>query len=316
MGMVSDFIDGIGEWFDDLIQGVLKDGIESCFKNIQDILDTTYKNSSKDGSLMNTFLVKHPAQFTGGIGSAVGGYGIWAQIETLCNNVVVPIAGFILTIVLMNDLISMVIRGNNFKDVDETIILKWIIKCLCGVLLVSNTYYIASGLFSFGTNVCANGIATVFNGGLTSADYADALYGKLGHYSNGSLLIMLLLSFLIMVAVYLLTVVIVIVMASRMIEVFMYLGVSPIPMATMMNESWSSVGKNWIKNILALSFQGFFIVIALAIFKTIFNTAIASIMTASDGVIMSLLLLAGYSAALIYTVLRSQSISRSIFAAS
>jgi hypothetical protein len=119
-----------------------------------------------------------------------------------------------------------------------------------------------------------------------------------------------------MVAVFLLTVVIVLVMASRMIEVFMYLGVSPIPMATMMNEGWSSVGKNWIKGVIALSFQGFFIVIALAIFKTIFNNVVISISKADDGVIMSLLLLAGYSAALIYTVLRSGSISKSIFNAS
>jgi hypothetical protein len=316
MGMVSDFIDGIGDWFNDMIQKVLKQGIKSCFDNIQDILDTTYKSSTKDNGLINIFLAKHPAQFTGSVGNASGGYGIWATIENLCNDVVVPIAGFILTIILVSDLITMCIRGNNFKDVDETIIIKWIIKCLCGVLLVSNTYYIASGLFSFGTNVCANGISTVLNGNLSTTDYSTALYDSLGSYSNGALLIMLLLSFLIMVAVFLLTVVIVLVMASRMIEVFMYLGVSPIPMATMMNEGWSSVGKNWIKGVIALSFQGFFIVIALAIFKTIFNNVVLSISKADDGVIMSLLLLAGYSAALIYTVLRSGSISKSIFNAS
>ena len=71
----------------------------------------------------------------------------------------------------MNDLIQTVLRGNNFKDFDETIIIKWLIKALCGVLLVSDTYYIASALFTFGTNVCSNGLATLFGSGkyLTTA---------------------------------------------------------------------------------------------------------------------------------------------------
>ena len=49
----------------------------------------------------------------------------------------------------------MVIRGNNFKDFDDSIFIKWIIKAVCGVILVANTYYIASALFSFGTNGAA-----------------------------------------------------------------------------------------------------------------------------------------------------------------
>ena len=78
---------------------------------------------------------------------------------------VVPIGGFILTIILLNELCQMVLRGNNFKDFDDSIFIKWIIKALCGVILVANTYYIASALFSFGTNVCSNGLTTLFGSG-------------------------------------------------------------------------------------------------------------------------------------------------------
>ena len=63
----------------------------------------------------------------------------------------------------------MVLRGNNFKDFDDSIIIKWIIKALRGVILVSNTYYIASALFGLGTNVCSNGLTTLFGTG----DYLD-----------------------------------------------------------------------------------------------------------------------------------------------
>ena len=164
MGVISDAIDALEDWCCDLF----KDGIKSQFDGISDLLTDTFAQttgSGAKGNLVSNFLTKHPAQFTGTAGSAPTGYGIWATIETLCNTVVVPIGGFILTVILLNELCQMVIRGNNFKDFDDSIFIKWIIKALCGVILVANTYYIASALFSFGTNVCSNGLATLFGSG-------------------------------------------------------------------------------------------------------------------------------------------------------
>ena len=109
---------------------------------------------------------------------------------------------------------------------------------------------------------------------------------------------------------------IVITLASRIIEVFMYLGVAPIPMATMMDSGeWSGIGKNWIKQLLALSFQGFFIIIALGIFKTLFSNAIVSLNSSADGIILQMAMLLGYTVALIFTVLRTGAISKSVFSA-
>ena len=161
--------------------------------------------------------------FTGGV---AGGTSIWTTIETLCNNVVVPIAGFILTIILLNDLIQTVLRGNNFKDFDDSIIIKWIIKALCGVILVSNTYYIASALFGFGTSVCANGLATLFGTG-EFLDTALALNkSALGEYSLGELMTVWFISLIVHLGVMILIVAIVITLASRIIEIFMYLSIA------------------------------------------------------------------------------------------
>jgi hypothetical protein len=76
---------------------------------------------------------------------------------------------------------------------------------------------------------------------------------------------------------------------------------------------WSSIGKNWIKQLLALSFQGFFIVVALGIFKTLLSNMIVRINSGSDGIIMSMAMLLGYTAALIFTILRTSAISKSVF---
>ena len=307
MGVISDAIDALEDWCCDLF----KDGIKSQFDGISDLLTDTFSQTTGSDGLVSTYLTSHPANFTGG---GTGGTSVWTTIETLCNNVVVPIAGFILTVILMNDLIQTVLRGNNFKDFDDSIIIKWIIKALCGVILVSNTYYIASALFGFGTNVCSNGLTTLFGTG----DYLDTVLAlkksALSGLSLGELMTVWFISLIVHLGVMILIVAIVITLASRIIEVFMYLSVAPIPMATMMDSGeWASIGKNWIKQLLALSFQGFFIIVALGIFKTLFANMITTLNSGTGSVIMQMAMLLGYTAALIFTILRTGAISKSVF---
>lgn len=310
MGVVSDAIDALENWCCNLF----KDGIKSQFDSISELLTDTFDTTTGNTGLIQNFLTKHPAQFTGSAGSAPTGYGIWSTIETLCNNVVVPIGGFIPTIILLNDLIQTVIRGNNFKDFDDSIFIKWIIKALCGVILVSNVFYIASGLFSFGTNVCSNGLTSLFGSGSYLSTTLALKKSALNSLGLGELITVWFISLIVHLGMMILMVAIVITLASRIIEVFMYLSISPIPMATMMDGGeWSGIGKNWIKQLLALSFQGFFIIVALAIFKTLFSNMITALNSGADGVIMQMAMLLGYTAALIFTILRTGAISKSVF---
>lgn len=94
MGVISDAIDSLQEWCENLF----KDGIKSQFDSISDLMTETFHKTTEDGGLISTFLTGHPASFSG---SASGGTTIWSTIETLCNNVVVPIGGFILVIILL-----------------------------------------------------------------------------------------------------------------------------------------------------------------------------------------------------------------------
>lgn len=310
MGVISDAVDALEDWCCDLF----KDGIKSQFDGISTLLSDTFSQTTGNNGLIQSFIAKHPAQFTGSVDGAAGGTAVWTTIETLCNNVVVPVGGFILTIILLNDLIQTVIRGNNFKDFDDSIFIKWIIKALCGVILVSNVYYIASGLFSFGTNVCSNGLATLFGTGDYLSSSLTLNKSALSGLSLGELMTVWFISLIVHLGVMILIVAIIITLASRIIEVFMYLSVAPIPMATMMDSGeWSSIGKNWIKQLLSLSFQGFFIVVALCIFKTLLSNMIVRINSGSDGIIMSMAMLLGYTAALIFTILRTSAISKSVF---
>ena len=50
-----------------------------------------------------------------------------------------------------------------------------------------------------------------------------------------------------------------------MIEIYMMVSLAPVPMATWGNHEQSHVGQNYLKSLFALGFQGFLILICVAI---------------------------------------------------
>lgn len=303
MGFLDDVWNKIMNGFKTL----LADGAESCLEKSLDILSSGLNASNSKNGVMDQLLTTSPVNFTAG-----GKDSIWDTIQTVCENAVVPIASIILVIILLTDLIQMVISGNNFRDFDTSIFFKWIFKSVCGILLVSNVFYIASGIFALGTQVTNDALSV---DKMQMKDIVtDGVHIAVSQYGIGDLLGTLILSFLVMIAMFITIAVIVVVLCSRTIEIFMFLGAAPLPMATFMNPEWKQMGHNWLRGMIALAFQGFFIVIALAIFSTLFQNAISSLNNGKD-ILLQMAFLLGYALALIFTILRSGQISKSIFGA-
>ena len=312
--IVQDALDAIQNWF----KGVLADGIRGSLQSTCNTLNNTFDTDNQ--GVMKSLLSSTPDKFTGS--TAKGATPIWSSIETITNQAIVPIAIFILVVVIVYELIQMVVSNNNFRDFDTSIFFKWTIKAVCGILLVSNVFYIATNIFGFGTSAVTSGLNALFpkdesflgTAALSSAE----LKKNLMHCDIGSLLILLILAFLVAIITFFVLGAIIIVLASRMIEIFMYLSISPIPMATMMNNDWGQIGKNWLRNILALAFQGFFIVVALTIFKTLLSNVITQMSNPGESsaeITGSMAIMLGYIVALIFTVFRSSNISKSAFGA-
>lgn len=312
--IVQDAIDAIQNWFN----GVLADGIVGSLKNTCDTLNNTF-NTDNQG-MMKSLLSDTPDKFTGS--TDANATPIWSSIEKITNQAIVPVAIFILIVVIVYELIQMVVGNNNFRDFDTSIFFKWTIKAVCGILLVSNVFYIATNIFGFGTSAVTKGLNALFpqdESFLNNATITGDLRNHLTqNCDTGSLLILLILSFLVSIITFFVLGAIIIVLASRMIEIFMYLSISPIPMATLMNNDWGQIGKNWLRNILALAFQGFFIVVALTIFKTLLGNVITQMAdpgSNSAAITGSMAIMLGYVVALIFTIFRSSNISKSAFGA-
>jgi hypothetical protein len=309
--MAFDIKNIMNDWMksiEESVCGFLKQIIEASLNTSQDLL-LTGMNSNKKG-LFSTFLTSHPANFDGTLDGS-GGTTIWTTIEKLCNTAIVPLGGFVLVVILLNDLIQQCIAGNNFRDFDTSIIFKWVFKCLCGIILISNVFYITSAFISFGSQATSSAMTAIFG----SADFIAAkseIIVDAKDMGIGELAVILLMSGMFNLVVIAMLVIMIIVMASRMIEIFMYLAIAPIPISTMMDSDWGSIGKNWIKSVFALAFQGMFIVVALSIFQTMFKNIITNL-SKGNTVMMQMVILMGYSVALCFTILKTGSISKSVF---
>ena len=72
---------------------------------------------------------------------------IFSMVRSLSDNVMIPIAGVILTLVSCMELIQMLIDRNNMHDTDVALIFRWVMKTSIATMLVTNTWNIVMGIF-------------------------------------------------------------------------------------------------------------------------------------------------------------------------
>ncbi len=331
-------MDWLGELKDEIsdsIHNALADIVEKALSSGQELLKTGMNNNmDSDTGIFANFLTKHPSEFDATLTGASPPGTLWESMRTLCVDAVVPIAGMIMAVILLYELLQMVADHNNFKDPDLSIIARWSIKVLCGCLVVSKMFDMASAFLAFGSWATNKAIGSVFGLGGDYLSSVAEFHIDATDMTVAELLLDIILSGFLLIIIGAMLVIVIIVLASRMIEVFMYLTASPLPVATMMNRDWGEIGKNWIRNMVALGFQSFFIVIALSIFQTIFTAVLASVAAtpaepaapavppvpgappapaATPNLTLNLILLMGYALALCFTILKSGQISKSIF---
>ena len=254
-------------------------------------------------------------QKTGEIASQVGqtpqGWNgsIFSMIRSLSNSVIIPIAGMIITFILCYELISMVTSANNMHDVDTFMFFKYFFKMWVAVWIVSHTFDMVMAIFDVGQHV-VNSAAGVI-GGSTAIDIAS-LVGQMSTTMQtmeiGELVLLALETLLVSFGMKVMSVIITVVLYGRMIEIYLYSSVAAIPFATMSNREWGQIGNNYLRGLLALAFQGFFIMVCVAIYAVLVST-----MQISDNMHSALFGIAAYTVMLCFALLKTGSLSKSVF---
>lgn len=236
--------------------------------------------------------------------------GIFSMIKNLSDSVIVPIAGMIITFVLCYELISMIMEKNNMHDMDTFMFFKYIFKMWVAVYLVTHTFDIAMAIFDVANHVVAGAGGVI--GGAASIDVADALKAVLDSASEsmgiGELLGLGLETMIVSLCMKIISVLITVILYGRMIEIYLYVSVSPIPFATFTNREWGSIGQNYVRALLALGFQGFFMMVCVAIYAVLVNT-----ITVADNIHTAIWSVAAYTVILCFSLFKTSSLSRAIF---
>lgn len=278
--------DKIAEFFKDLVIGGIQANLESMFLDIND------KVSSVAVDVGQT-----PMGWNG---------EVFSFIKGINDNVVIPIAGLIITAVLCIELIQMVMQRNNMHDTDTFEFFKYIFKMAVSVYLVSHAFEFSMAVFDVAQNL-VNGAAGVINtSAVVTADEIVAMVDTLKDLGLGELIVILIETSLVKLAIQAISLVITLVVYGRMFEIYAYCSVSAIPFATMGNKEWGQIGNNYIKGLFALGLQGLFLLVCLGIYAVLIKTI--SITNIHSSIFMVL----GYSLLLGLMMLKSGTLAKSI----
>ena len=237
--------------------------------------------------------------------------GIFSMVQTLSETVILPIAGVILAFIMTLELIQLIADKNNLHDVDTWMFFKWTFKTACAVLIVTNTWNIVMGVFDVAQSVVASASGVI--SGSTSIDLNTIipdLQTQLEAMELGPLLGLWVQSIFVGITMWALTICVFIITFGRMIEIYLVTSVAPIPMAAMLGKEFGGMGQNYLKSLFALGFQGFLIMVCVAIYAVLVQG-----IAAGGDVISAIWTCVGYTVLLCFTLFKTGSLTKSVFAA-
>lgn len=233
--------------------------------------------------------------------------GVFTLIRNISENVILPVAGIILTFIACYELIQLVISHNNLANYETWVFWKWVFKTFIAVTLISNTFNITMAVFDVGQWVVRRSGGIIFASTAINDTTLLNLESTLASMGIGPLLAIFMQASIVQTCVYLLTVIIFVIINGRMVEIYLMTSLAPIPFATFGNREQSVVGQNYLRSLFALAFQGFLIIICVGIYAVL----ITNVAFTSD-IVGSLWSVLGYTVLLAFTLFKTGAIAKSI----
>lgn len=282
-------IDRITEFIKEMLQGWVLDNLSTMFTDVNEKVGTIA------GEVGQT-----PSAWNG---------GIFSMIRTLSENVMIPIAGLIISAILCYELITMVMDKNNMHEVGSEFFFRYLVKACIAVMLLSKTFDITMAVFDVGNHIVTSAAGSI--SGSASIDVAatltDMFNNQFATMGIGELIGLGIETMIVSLCMKIMSVLITVVLFGRMIEIYLYISVAPVPFATLSNREWGSIGNNYIKGLCALAFQGFFIMVCVGIYSVL----VAGI-TVAGNLHTALWSVAAYTVILCFSLFKTGSLAKSI----
>lgn len=281
-----DLFEKINEFFKEIMIDVIKDNLSAMLVDINDKVSTIAGEVGKTPSSWNA--------------------EVFSFIKSINENVILPIAGIILTAILCIELIQVVMQKNNMHDVDTFEFFKYVIKMWIALWLVSHAFEFSMAVFDTAQYMIGKATGVVgASANITPADF-NAMVDALKTENIGILIGTAIETGMVRLSLTVLSILITVILYGRMIEIYIYTCVCAIPFSTMGNKEWGSIGTNFIKALFALGLQGLFILIFFGIYAVLVKTL------NFDDIHKSILQVLAYGLILGIMMMKSGSIAKAI----
>lgn len=251
-------------------------------------------------------------QIAGDVGTTPANFSpaVFSMIRNISESVILPIAGMVLTFIACYELIQMLIEHNNLANFETWTFFKWVFKTFLAVTLISNTFNITMAVFDVAQQVISRSGGLISGSTSVSDATLTAMQATLEGMDLGPLLGLYLQTFVVQVTMLALSAIIFVIVYGRMVEIYLMVSLAPIPFATFGNHEQSHTGQNYLRSLFALGFQGFLIIICVGIYAVLIQD-----LSFSDNIISSIWGVMGYTVLLAFTLFKTGSLAKSVFAA-
>ena len=261
-------------------------------------------------------------------------------LQNLSTTVLLPVAGLIITYVFVLQIIEHVTDYNKGNEWNVGSVIMLIIKTAITISLATNAFTIGLAFSDVSTWMIDQvpteeieltheitdeiieqlqpEVVTQNADGTLEPTGTDEPVGEdeFWDYKLGEAFITMLVGFIGLIITMVISGIIYLVAWSRIIMILLYITVAPIPMATLMSESWvNSIGQNYLKNLLALTLQGFFMLVLLVIYQGLV-TRTSTLMQAGEGGFSGMVLLIVSMGIIASMLLKTHGFAKSITGAS
>ena len=251
-------------------------------------------------------------QIAGDVGTTPANFSpaVFSMIRNISESVILPIAGMVLTFIACYELIQMLIEHNNLANFETWTFFKWVFKTFLAVTLISNTFNITMAVFDVAQQVISRSGGLISGSTSVSDATLTAMQATLEGMDLGPLLGLYLQTFVVQVTMLALSAIIFVIVYGQMVEIYLMVSLAPIPFATFGNHEQSHTGQNYLRSLFALGFQGFLIMICVGIYAVLIQN-----LSFSDNIISSIWGVMGYTVLLAFTLFKTGSLAKSVFAA-
>ena len=247
-----------------------------------------------------------------GLGASPSGFSpdVFNMIRNISETVIMPIAGMILTFVAVYELIQIIMSYNNLANFETWFIYKWVFKTFVAVELITHTFDFTMAVFDVAQHVILSAGGVIMDSVAVDASGLAAIESSLEDMSIWALIALFMQIYVIQFVTMLLSKLIFVLIYCRMIEIYMYVSMAPIPFATLGNKEQGQIGQNYIRSLFALGFQGFLIMICVGIYAMLIQTC-----TFSSDIIGSIWGVLGYTLLLAFSIFKSGAVAKSVLQA-